>query len=187
MRVFQIACVSKISSSMASRLYFDFTAQNIITATLWGLLMEVATHPGAGGFIPGPGWFIPKASLAAHDVVVYFVADPSKSVSKAANAPSPTGSNLGGWTVQSANGVVCEVYVDGNLPAVRLAKIAFHEIMHNKLDVGSRVLSNLHTGGGGGLAKPPTNEWTALTTANKTFLANNLFKPVRQYTAAMPV
>jgi hypothetical protein len=66
------------------------------------------------------------------------------------------------------------------LPARRLANIAFHEIMHAKLDVGARVIGNLHTQGGGGLATPPTNEWTPLTVANIKLMSKHLFKKVRR-------
>jgi hypothetical protein len=80
-----------------------------------------------------------------------------------------------GLTAPTSAGMVAEVYVSGNMPARRLANIAFHEIMHVKLDVGTRVITDLHTKGGGGLATPPTNEWTPLTTKNIELMAKNLF------------
>ena len=78
------------------------------------------------------------------------------------------------------------MYVDGNLPARRLANIAFHEIMHNKLDVGTRTLSDLHRQGGGGLARPPTGQWTSLTRETVAIMARHLFLRVPQYTGFMP-
>jgi hypothetical protein len=181
-KVFQIALVDHVSSQKLE--YFDYQAKNIITYTLWEHLVRIA-RATSGGFIPGPSWSLRPAHLKAHDVVVYFVSDPSHSVAGSAGAARSEGPNAGGLTATGSGGVVCEVYVAGNMPARRLANIAFHEIMHNKLDVGSRVLANLHTQGGGGLATPPTNEWTPLTARNIQLMSANLFRTVSQHTGGM--
>ena len=180
-RLFQIALISKIDEEKAP--WFNYQAKNIITYTLWEHLVPIAI--AAGGFIPGPSWSLSAAQLQAHDVVVHFVMDPSSSIARRAGVSRNEGPNAGGLTAQTSGGVVCEVYVDGNMPARRLANIAFHEIMHIKLDVGTRVITDLHTKGGGGLATPPTNEWTPLTARNVELMAANLFRNVPQYTKAM--
>ena len=180
-RLFQIALISKIDEEKAP--WFNYQAKNIITYTLWEHLVPIAI--AAGGFIPGPSWSLSAAQLQAHDVVVHFVMDPSSSIARRAGVSRSEGPNAGGLTAQTSGGVVCEVYVDGNMPARRLANIAFHEIMHIKLDVGTRVITDLHTKGGGGLATPPTNEWTPLTARNVELMAANLFRKVPQYTKAM--
>lgn len=180
-RMFQIALVSKVDEKQAP--WFDYQAKNIITYTLWEHLVPIAV--AAKGFIPGPSWSLSPAQLKAHDVVVHFVMDPSSSIARRAGVSRNAGPNAGGLTAQTSGGVVCEVYVEGNMPARRLANIAFHEIMHIKLDVGSRVIADLHTKGGGGLATPPTNEWTPLTARNIELMAANLFRQVPQYTKAM--
>ena len=176
MNVFQIALVDKVGTAAD---YFDYSAKNIITYTLWEHLVPIAAAT-KGGFIPGPNWSLSAAHLQAHDVVVYFLLDPSQS-----RIQSTSTANTGGRTVKTGSGVICEVYVAGNMPARRLANIAFHEIMHIKLDVGANVLASLHTQGGGGLATPPTNEWTPLTARNKQLMAANLFRKVPQFTSAM--
>lgn len=176
-RVFQIALVSKIDEKQAP--WFNYQAKNTITFTLWEHLVPIAV--ASGGFIPGPSWSLSASQLQAHDVVVHFVMDPSSSLARRAGAPR----NAGGLTANTSDGVVCEVYVAGNMPARRLANIAFHEIMHIKLDVGTGVIADLHTRGGGGLATPPTNEWTPLTAKNIDLMAKNLFQKVPQYTRAM--
>ncbi|MFC1642633.1 hypothetical protein ACFL5O_08100 [Myxococcota bacterium] len=176
-RVFQIALVDRISSRDAP--YFDYTAKNIITYTLWDHLVRIAAAT-TGGFIPGPSWSLLRTSLQAHDVVVYFVLDPSRSLAGGTQV-----ANAGGFTKTTSAGVVCEVYVDGNMPARRLANIAFHELMHNKLDVGATVLNDLHRQGGGGLAVPPTSEQTPLTSENIRLMSRHLFGTVRQYTGGM--
>jgi hypothetical protein len=182
MDVFQIALIDKVPSGQAS--YFDYSAKNIITYTLWEHLVSIAmARPG--GFIPGPSWSLSAAHLQAHDVAVYFVLDPSSSVARRTGVSKKPGPNDGGLTAQTSGGVVCEVYVEGSMPARRLANIAFHEIMHAKLDVGARVIGNLHTQGGGGLATPPTNEWTPLTAGNIKLMSKHLFRKVRPYTGGM--
>jgi hypothetical protein len=176
-KIFQIALVDRIRSQDAS--YFDASAKNTITYTLWEHLVRIA-HFVPEGLIPGPSWSLRAGQLQAHDVVVYFVLDPSSSII-GGTAPS----NVGGRTTTTAGGVASEVYVEGNMPARRLANIAFHEIMHNKLDIGARVISDLHSKGGGGLAVPPTNEWTPLTPANAQLMAQNMFSAIRQFTGRM--
>jgi hypothetical protein len=180
-RLFQIALVSKIDEKQTP--WFNYQAKNIITYTLWEHLVPIAI--AAGGFIPGPSWSLSPSHLQTHDVVVHFVLDPSSSIARRTGVSRDNGPNAGGLTAQTAGGVVCEVYVEGNMPARRLANIAFHEIMHIKLDVGTRVITDLHTRGGGGLATPPTNEWTQLTAKNIELMAQNLFRKVPQYTKAM--
>jgi len=180
-RLFQIALVSKIDEKQNP--WFDYQAKNTITFTLWEHLVPIAV--AAGGFIPNVGWSISASQLQAHDVVVHFVMDASSGIARSAGVSRNDGPNAGGLTAQTSGGVVCEVYVDGNMPARRLANIAFHEIMHIKLDVGSRAITDLHTRGGGGLATPPTNEWTPLTARNIELMAKNLFRKVPQYTKAL--
>jgi hypothetical protein len=181
--MFQIALIDRVSHQKVD--YFDHTTKNIITYTLWDHLVRIA-QATPGSFIPGPSWSLRAEHLKAHDVVVHFVLDPSQSVAARMSVPAPQGSSSGGFTATTSRGVVSEVYVDGNMPARRLANIAFHEIMHIKLDVGHRAVSDIHRpAAGGGLAQTPTNEWTQLTAANIQLMAANLFRGVRQYTGAM--
>ena len=94
--------------------------------------------------------------------------------------------NAGGLTATTSRATVCEVYVEGNMPARRLANIAFHEIMHNKLDVGGTWPADLHgRKGGGGLAAKPTDEWSRLTDVNIRLMSAHLSRNVRQYIGAM--
>ena len=178
---FQIALVNKVPSRYP---YFTNSTQSEITHTLRDLLTRIS--PSAGKFVPNPSWSLRPGMLQSYDVVIYFVEEPSDSVTDPLeDVPAPDGERLGGYTAHSSRGTVSEVYVDGNLPARRLANCAFHELMHNKLDVGGHVLANLHSGGGGGLASVPTESYTQLTKANIALMAKHLFDHVRQYTGAM--
>jgi hypothetical protein len=180
MKVFQIALVDRVPDGTAS--YFNYAAKNIITYTLWEHLVALAKAV-PGSFIPGPSWSLRAAQLMPHDVVVYFVLDPSQSVARKLGVAVPEGPNAAGLTVTTARGVVSEVYVEGSMPARRIANIAFHEIMHIKLDVGGVWHGDLHKSGG--LAMKPTAEWTKLTDGNVRLMAPHLFRNVRQYMGAM--
>jgi len=72
-----------------------------------------------------------------------------------------------------------------------LANIAFHELMHNKLDAlpkgAGGVLDDIHTQGGHGLALPVGRADTPLTADNIKWMAPNLARPVPQYTRASDV
>jgi hypothetical protein len=178
MKVFQIALIDRVSTESAD--YFNYSAKNTITYTLWEHLVPIAKAV-PGGFIPGPSWSLRGAHLLPHDVVVYFVNDPSQSIARKLGVPVPELANAGGLTANTSRGTVCEVYVEGNMPARRLANIAFHEIMHNKLDVGGGWKGNLHRDAGAGLAQKPTDEWSRLTDGNIRVMSANLFRSVRQY------
>ena len=183
MSSFRIALIDRVSHHKLE--YFNYSAKNTITYTLWEHLVRIA-RAIPGGFIPGPSWSLRPAHLAAHDVGVYFVLDPSESVAAKLGIAVPGGPTAGGLTATTSRGVVTEVYVDGNMPARRLANIAFHELMHNKLDVGYRAVSDIHRQGGLGLASKPTEEWSPLTAQNIKLMSANLVRSVRQYTGAMP-
>ncbi|HYP78477.1 MAG TPA: hypothetical protein VER12_21040 [Polyangiaceae bacterium] len=184
-REFKIACINRVPEGDRARLYFDYRVQNEVTYTLWQHLTAIAaTRPGGAGFIPAPGWYLKVPDLSPYDVVVYFVADRSRSLAVRNGAQEPP-MNAAGYTSGSPTGVVSEVYVEMNLPGAKLANIALHEIMHNKLDVGRRVLHDIHTQGGGGIALATSSAEAKLTTRNKQLLGANMFVSVRQYTAAM--
>lgn len=184
-REFKIACINLVPEFDRGRLYFDYRVQNEIAYTLWHHLTALAaTRPGGSGLFPAPGWYFKPADLAAYDVVVYFLSDRSRSLAARNGAPAPPG-NAAGYTNSGPTGVISEVYVEMNLPGTKLANIALHEIMHNKLDVGRRVLHDIHTQAGGGIALSPTTAEAKLTPRNKHLLGANLFYPVRQYTNAM--
>ena len=108
-RLFQIALVSKIDEKQAP--WFNYQTKNIITYTLWEHLVPIAV--AAGGFIPGPSWSLSASQLQAHDVVVHFVMDPSRTIARRTGVSRDDGANAGGLTAQTSGGVVCEVYVSG--------------------------------------------------------------------------
>ena len=146
-RVFQVALVDRVYPVPD---YFNVTTKNEITFTIFDHLMKIAKAT-PGRFIPSPGWSYKPAHVQPHDVVLYFVLDSGSSLARKKLGVEP-GTRDGGFTFFNGSVTLSEVYVDGSMPAVRLANVAFHELMHNKLEVGD----GMHTMGG--LAAKPTHE-----------------------------
>lgn len=134
------------------------------------------------------------------DVLVYFVATHLDSIVAHVGGPLSSFSESG-LTSATTHGVISEVWLAGspNDPMNRplsdthykdlLANVAFHELMHNKLDAlqsGQRALSNIHDPriGGGGLAAPMVSANTHLTIQNIEIMAQNLDRPIPQYSGA---
>jgi hypothetical protein len=177
---FTVALKDYLSS--ADKTYTSFTphSMNTITYTLWDLVFQVGQSMSSKTRLtPSPGWSYQASDLEPWDVVVYFVRDRSQSI--AARLGAQPSDDAAGLTSFTSSGVVSEVYVEGNGPADKLALIAFHEIMHNKLQRGN----SMHQNAGGGVAVSPTKGWEQLTARNKQLMAGALRTPVRQYTGAL--
>lgn len=173
--VFQIALIDRVYPKLD---YFDFSAKNTVTYTLWEHLIAIA-RATPGRFIPSPAWSFRAEHVQAHDVVIYFVNEPSQSVARRKLGIEPLSGANGGFTTFSSKGAVSEVYVEGNMPARRLANIAFHELMHNKLKMGNEMHAH------GGLAGTPTSEHAILSDLNIRRMSAALLHRVPQYTGAM--
>ena len=173
-RVFQVALVDRVSPVAD---YFNPHTKNEITYTIFDHLMEIAKVT-PGRFIPGPGWSYRPAHVQPHDVVIYFLLDSGQSlVRKKLGVEPPT--TDGGCTYFNGAVTLSEVYVDGSMPATRLANVAFHELMHNKLKLGD----GMHVLGG--VAAKPTQENSRLNPESIRRMSKALFNPVPQYTKAM--
>lgn len=101
MKVFQIALIDRVPSGSAD--YFNYSAKNIVTYTLWEHLIAIAKAV-PGGFIPGPSWSLRTGHLLPHDVVVYFLSSPSQSIARDLGAPVPEMANIGGLTATTSRG-----------------------------------------------------------------------------------
>jgi hypothetical protein len=125
------------------------------------------------------------------DLVIYFVETLEKGIIKTKfNAISNCTAPSGG-TFESSQGMVSEVYMDSmqgdaNYSKV-VANLAFHELMHNKLDAptDNQTIEDLHASGGGGLAEWLVNRSSSLTAENIMLMAGALNKKILQYTAGM--
>jgi hypothetical protein len=173
-RVFQVALVDRVKPALD---YFGPSTKNEVTYTIFDYLIQIA-RVTPGKFIPGPNWSYRPALLQPHDVVIYFVADRSSSVALKLGLEPPAGVG-GGFTFFNGAVTVCEVYVEGSMPAHRLANVAFHELMHNKLAMGNEMHAL------GGVAGSPTQERSILTAESIKRMSAQLFRAVPQYTGAM--
>lgn len=174
-RTFQVALVDRVHPVPE---YFGPSAKNEVTFTIFDHLMQVA-RATPGRFIPGPGWSYRAAHVQQHDAVVYFVLDRSQSVVRRMLGIEPPAGVGGGFTFFDGAVTLSEVYVEGSMPARRLANVAFHELMHNKLRMGNEM----HTLGG--VAASPTQERAILSAEGIRRLSVALFRTVPQYTKAM--
>ena len=86
----------------------------------------------------------------------------------------------------SGNGVVSEIWLEGAAGSATVAKLlgrlAFHELMHNKLDAMDSAKDIHGTTDGTGLAAVPVSYDTALSDKNKKGMAPKLGSVVAQFT-----
>ena len=175
--------------------YFKLASMETMNETLQKLFREVNKLAGTS-----LGWMIAWDLTAAERKLNW--ADKGASVVHVLRSPSyslipssitnGSGGDAAGRTATLPDGVLSEIYVEDNMPADKLAHIAFHELMHNRLDVGATVIpinSNpdpLKRGihdialGGGGLAATPTTGYGSLTAKNASLMAKNLVTTVKQ-------
>lgn len=102
-----------------------------------------------------------------------------------------SGADVSGETFDTSNGVISEAWLEGaagsNNVGELIARLAFHELMHNKYDaLASRqsASKDLHTDGKNGLASGTVAYDTSLTKENKAIMVPALDLIVPQFTAA---
>lgn len=124
--------------------------------------------------------FNPSSARDGYELIIYIVANQAKSLIPGG------GHGTAGTTGFRNGGAVSEVYLDvfNDTPEIMMAKMAFHELMHNKLRLDNR----LHTDGGFGLARDTVDfeycmaPWSGfnLNEENKRLMAEKLDDPVPQ-------
>jgi len=126
-------------------------------------------------------WGVTEEGLKKKNLVlIYFRANPESSLTKSVvGAPSPP-ANSAGWTVIGTKSTISEAYVEYNFPATKLARIAVHEMMHNKCQMDNDALHN-EKKGGGGIAKSPTLGTESVTSENAKLLSKHIDKSVTQW------
>jgi hypothetical protein len=93
-----------------------------------------------------------------------------------------------GATKDTGSGVVSEAWLEGgagsgNVPEL-LARLAFHELMHNKIDATNSKDIHNKPDDGTGLAVSPVAYNTALSETNKRNMASRLGSVVTQFTGS---
>jgi hypothetical protein len=151
-------------------------------------------------------WFLfePRSSVVAQgEVLLYILASSRYSIINKMQSGQQINPDFAGNTFDVRGSVISEIYLGAgphNPGSSRLtdsdytqliANLAFHELMHNKLDAlplgKGGVVDDIHLADGSGLsagapgAKPLSSK-TPLTPTNIKFMAPNLARPVPQFT-----
>lgn len=129
-------------------------------------------------------WSGKAGNVQPHEIVVYFLSDRQSSIVSRLGGSITHGS---GATYTSATGTISEVYLsemegDLNYPLL-VANLAFHEILHNKLE--PKPVADIHSIGGGGLSSPTVNRGMRPSKEEISKMAAALGNNVPQYTAEM--
>lgn len=148
------------------------------------LFDEVCQHAGSTTYNISDFWWDPASgSVKNHELLVYFLKDSSASLIHKKYPKEKINLTISGNTFWRADKTprISEVYVNTALKFMDahllLAKLCFHELMHNKLEK-----FDVHANGGGGLAtSSPITSSTMLTEKNKELMAGALNKSVLQY------
>ncbi len=133
-------------------------------------------------------WSWERGVVQQTDIVLYFLASQADSIIKEKYKAVPKHNSGSGGTFNSPGGMLSEVYLramEGDFAYSRLvAKLAFHECMHNKIDApaGSTV-ADIHNGDG--LAAASISNGSDLTDKNIALMAANLGRKVIQHTETM--
>ena len=123
-------------------------------------------------------------TISSKDLLCYIVSDFDSSVVKKFDSTITDGGTAGntsfktGATSTSASEVYLDVITNACTDvALGMAKLIFHELMHNKATMGD----SLHSQGGGGLAAETVTESTTRTLANVAFMKARLANQVIQW------
>ena len=123
--------------------------------------------------------FSPSAAApVSPELLVYFMPSRTSIVKNFVGTNASVDLSADGFTAFSATASASEVYVKSDDP-VLLARLAFHELMHNRLKMGE----NLHHLGG--LAAAVIYKDTPLTDSNIKRMAAVLRSPITQWTAGI--
>ncbi|MCP5418960.1 MAG: hypothetical protein H6970_00515 [Gammaproteobacteria bacterium] len=134
-------------------------------------------------------WWRYNAALVEDDeLVVYFYP-----VASYGDIPPGKCAHAGGCTFQHTKGMLSEIYVrpvaDAPNRAQLLAVLAFHEIMHNKLDAErNSVIPDLHNhfhGNDQKASKPKVGFNDTPSGEEKKLLGQHLDRPVKQFLSAL--
>jgi hypothetical protein len=151
-----------------------------ISTTLQGFFGDVVALAGSGFTSATVQWIASFPSVTPQELLVYFVPNQAQSIMAAAGRKPTPGAD--GGTFVAATGTVSEVYAGSSPGAALLARLAFHELMHNKMQMSD---GQLHPRGG--LAAATVTDSTDCTDQNKGDMAAALQKSVPQWTTGITI
>ena len=172
----KIALGMLVPASDMKQLNIDVDCLNAIQQKIWEHLFKILQRSPLVGNFPDVGWQYKPSDITDRDLVVYFVRNSMKSVIK--RVVGTTNTHVGGLTaIGSPKGTISEVYIENNFPPEKLGNMAFHELMHNKLQMDNSM-HNIH---GMGVGVSPATECSILTPVDIARMAGRLTTPVKQY------
>ncbi|GEM_PF-3581575 len=147
---------------------------------------EVCNHSSSPFASAAFSWSGNAGVVASHELVVYFLAGFKRSIVRKFY---PGVGIAGGNTFGSPAGMISEVYLseqegDRNYPRL-VANLAFHELLHNKLDAeANSAIPSVHALNTG-LSVVPVLRDARPAQKEIELMATNLRRQVPQYTAEM--
>jgi hypothetical protein len=121
-------------------------------------------------------WTTAQIDQAATNLIIYFVPDSFTSV--LASRTTQGIQDVGGLTAVGGRENASEIYLDRVRDAPSMAALAWHELMHNQMNINDRL--HLSQYGGGGLAASPIAGQVP-TPLNHARLAPHLPTPRQQW------
>jgi hypothetical protein len=180
-------------------LSFGPTIRNDVGRHLQGYFNEFVIGQARQGQAQFTGaaiaWHPIPGKIERDEVLCYFVQDRTSSIISAVGGrmhveAHPPGH--AGTTYLSPGGMISEVYLSELLndrdPPRYIANMAFHELMHNKIDAmqAGAIIADIHVmtpaGGGAGLASPTLTSDLRLTQRNRDLMRQALFREIPQFT-----
>jgi len=158
--------------------YFTEAAKAKIAQVMRDLL---ATFAKLGtSFVFDVTWGVPGEALTLPNLVlIYFRANQGSTLTRQlTGAPAPP-ANAAGFTVTVNKLTLSEVYVEQNFPEDKMARIALHEMMHNRTEHGDEMHNSAI--GGDGIASSPTTGWEKVTPKNAQIVSRSLGKKIPQF------
>jgi hypothetical protein len=193
MSMYMLNLKSLIPPALERLLRFTDQTKQAVGFRLQELFNQIAQ--GRGDYTGAAfAWQPIVQKMAAEEMVCYFVKDRDSSIISGLGGQVQTGTHPvghAGSTFLSVQGMISEVYI---LPLINtansarlIANMAFHELMHNKLDAqqNGAIVASIHTSGGGGLADLNITPATDITDENRNLMRNALFRGIPQFTARL--
>ncbi len=158
--------------------YFTDAAKDKIAQVMRDLLADFARL--GTSFVFDVTWGVPGEALELPNLVlIYFRGNQGSTLTRQFTGASAPPANAAGFTVTVGRLTLSEVYVEQNFPEDKMARIALHEMMHNRTELGDEM--HQPAIGGGGIAVSPTNGWEQVTPKNAQIVSKSLLKRIQQF------
>lgn len=176
-----------VDQGTRSQYYWGEGTMYAIGVYLTEYFNQICQHKNSPFSSAGFSWSGGQGQVRDNELVCYFLPSLHSSIIKSnGGAPKHWGS---GGTYPTSSGIISEVYLDmmeGDRDYPRLvANIAFHELLHNKLDTAEpHSVNDIHSLTGG-LSVPTVVRGMRPSNKEIGLMASALSKESKQYTLSM--